>query len=93
MKPRYITCGIRPPFHRGCKRACGICATAWKYPSGATCKFFQLSYDGDRQRIEHEQEQREYKRVVVIPGELPIDAKVYIIEDPDHLTMLLADEY
>ncbi len=53
-------------------------------------QIFRLSCDGGRQRIEHAQEQPEYKHIVVIPGEQPVDAN---IEDPDHITMLLADEY
>ena len=56
-------------------------------------QIFRLACDGSRQRIEHAQEQPEYKHVVVIPDEQPVDAKVYIIEDPDHIIMLLADEY
>ncbi len=91
MKSRYVV--SRAPFRLGCKRSCGICATAWKSPSGITCKSSDLSCDGNRQRIEHAQEQPEYQHVVVIPGEQPVDAKVYIIEDPDHITMLLAEEY
>ena len=31
--------------------------------------------------------------LALAPKYQPIDAKVYIIEDPDHITMLLADEY
>lgn len=46
------------------------------------------------QRIEHEQEQPPYKREYLLPTiENPITAKVYIIDDGDHSTMLLAEEY
>lgn len=83
----------KPQFRLGYKRSYGTCATAWKCPERDYLQIFHLSCDGDHQRIEHAQEQPEYQHVVVIPGEQPVDAKVYIIEDPDHVTMLLADEY
>ena len=46
------------------------------------------------QCIEHEQEQPPYKRKYLLPTiENPITAKVYIIDDGGHSTMLLAEEY
>ena len=46
------------------------------------------------QCIEHEQEQPPYKRKYLLPTfKNPITAKVYIIDDGDHSTMLLAEEY
>ena len=46
------------------------------------------------QCIEHEQEQPPYKWEYLLPTiENPITAKVYIIDDGDHCTMLLAEEY
>ena len=42
----------------------------------------------------HDQEQPPYKREYLLPTiETPITAKVYIIDDGDHSTMLLAEEY
>jgi len=46
------------------------------------------------QCIEHEQEQPPFKRKYLLPTiETPITAKVYIIDDGDHSTMLLAEDY
>ena len=46
------------------------------------------------QCIEHQQEQPPFKREYLLPTvENPITAKVYIIDDGDHRTMLLAEEY
>ena len=46
------------------------------------------------QCIEHEQEQPPFKREYLLPiVENPTTAKVYIIDDGDHSTMLLAEEY
>ena len=45
------------------------------------------------QKIIHEQEQPQFKREYHIPTNHPITAKVYIIDDGEHSTMLLAEEY
>ena len=54
---------------------------------------FRLSRSGGLQCIEHTQEQPDYKKVICVPAEDAIDGKVYIIESPEHVTMLLAEEY
>ncbi len=55
---------------------------------------FRLSVLNGIQRIEHEQEQPPFKREYLLPTiETPITEKVYIIDDGDHSTMLLAEEY
>lgn len=54
---------------------------------------FRLTRSCGMQEIEHTQEQPGYKRVICVPAADAIDAKVYIIEDPEHATMLLAEEY
>lgn len=56
-------------------------------------QIFRLEPFGDMQRITHEQEVPEFKRVYIIPTENPIAAKVYIIDSEEYSTMLLADEY
>lgn len=56
---------------------------------------FRLSNEGGKQKIVHSQEQPDYKREVVFNKTFwePVVAKVYIIDDGDHSTMLLAEEY
>ena len=55
---------------------------------------FRLSVLNGIQCIEHEQEQPPFKRKYLLPTiETPITEKVYIIDDGDHSTMLLAEEY
>lgn len=54
---------------------------------------FNLEAFGEMQRIVHTSENPEYKMEYLIPSESPITAKVYIIDDGDHSTMLLANEY
>ncbi|MBE6861177.1 MAG: hypothetical protein E7499_07885 [Ruminococcus sp.] len=45
------------------------------------------------QRISHSSEEPEYKMEYLMPSEAPITQKVYVIDDGDHSTMLLAEEY
>ena len=55
---------------------------------------FRLSVsDKGTQRIVHEQEEPQYHKEYDIDIENPITAKVYVIDDNDHGTMLLAEEY
>ena len=55
---------------------------------------FRLSVsDKGTQRIVHEQEEPEYRKEYDIQVDTPINAKVYVIDDGDHCTMLLAEEY
>ncbi|MGN1135604.1 MAG: DUF960 domain-containing protein [Oscillospiraceae bacterium] len=55
---------------------------------------FRLSVsDNGTQHIIHEQEEPEYLKEYDIQVDTPINAKVYVIDDGDHCTMLLAEEY
>ncbi len=54
---------------------------------------FNLSDVGNMQRITHTSENPEYKMEYLIPSDTPITVKVYVIDDGDHSTMLLANEY
>ena len=54
---------------------------------------FELSPSGSMQSITHSSEEPKYHRVYMIPSDTPITEKLYIIDDGDHSTMLLASEY
>lgn len=54
---------------------------------------FWLKPFGEMQKIIHTSEQPEYKKVCILPTDQPIDAKIYVIDDDNHTTMLLASEY
>ena len=45
------------------------------------------------QSITHRAEDPEYRKVYRLPSGVPIKEKVYVIDDGDHSTMLLASEY
>ena len=57
---------------------------------------FKLSVKDQKLRIEHSQEQPEYKKEIDIQlsrDEMSISAKLFVIDDGDHSTMLMAEEY
>ena len=59
-------------------------------------QIFTFYVEDNQQKIKHEQEQPPYERVYVCgkaEGMVTITEKVYVIDDGDHITMLLANEY
>ncbi len=56
-------------------------------------QIFDLAPFGGMQQIIHRSEQPEYKKIFLFPSDNPISAKVYVIDDDTHSTMLLAEEY
>lgn len=54
---------------------------------------FALKEIDGKQHIHHFSEQPEYSKEYQISTEKPITAKVYVIDDTDYSTMLLAEEY
>lgn len=54
---------------------------------------FALKEIDGKQHIHHFSEQPEYSKEYQISTEKPITAKIYVIDDTDHSTMLLAEEY
>lgn len=54
---------------------------------------FELTRSEDAQTIIHTQEQPDYRKVLTVPAADTVTEKIYIIEEPDHVTMLLAEEY
>ena len=56
-------------------------------------QIFRLSAENGKQKIIHTQEQPEYSKEYLFPSEEPITAKIFVIDDETHTTMLLAEEY
>ena len=54
---------------------------------------FWLKPFGGMQQVIHTAEEPEYKKILLFPSDDPITAKVYVIDDDTHTTMLLAEEY
>ena len=54
---------------------------------------FNLSVVNGIQRVEHKQEVPEYQNTYSVLMANPVDAKIFVIDDVEHSTMLLAEEY
>ena len=54
---------------------------------------FRLSGKHGLQVIQHTAEQPQFAMTYIAKAKNPVTAKVYIIDDGDHCTMLLAEEY
>ena len=54
---------------------------------------FNLSVVNGIQRVEHKQEVPDYQNTYAVLVANPIDAKIFVIDDGDYSTMLLAEEY
>jgi len=54
---------------------------------------FELNADGNMQKVVHHTEQPEHRQEYLIPSKTPVTEKVYVIDDGEHSTMLLAEEY
>ena len=53
---------------------------------------FRLSKESGLQIIHHTSEQPQFEMTYIAEAEKPVTAKVYIIDDGEHCTMLLAEE-
>ncbi|WP_294411126.1 DUF960 family protein [uncultured Ruminococcus sp.] len=56
-------------------------------------QIFNMEQIGCMQSIIHRSEEPEYRKVYLLPSEKPITEKIYVIDDLDHSTMILATEY
>ena len=54
---------------------------------------FDLEKVGCMQSITHRAEQPEHHKEYLLTSEKPIIEKIYVIDDSDHSTMILASEY
>lgn len=88
---RYITKGVQADIPFELQIFMWDCIKA--VPEPDYLQIIRLSDFNGKQRIIHEQEIPEYKREYLLAVNEPINAKVYIIDDGDHSTMLLAEEY
>ena len=96
---RYLTRGIQYeiPFD--------IQIVLWelidkRVASGARMDYLQIfdlkakgSEEYPVQHLVHKQEQPDYKMEYAIEYKNPVTTKIYVIDDGEHCTMLLAEEY
>lgn len=89
---KYITRGVQTEIPPVLQIFMWDCITALPEPKDYL-QVFRLSSCRGMQSIVHEQEQPEYKKEYLLNFPNPITAKVYVIDNGDHCTMLLAEEY
>ena len=54
---------------------------------------FNLSEENGLQVIQHISEQPEFEMTYITQTDKPVTHKIYIVDDGEHCTMLLAEEY
>ena len=89
---RYLTCGVDSTIPLELQLCLWECVERMPAPKDYL-QVFELKPVGILQSITHRSEEPEYHMEFIIPMENPIAEKVYIIDDGDHSTMLLANEY
>ena len=90
--PRYLTRGVDESI------PLRLQSLLWNLidllpPERDYLQVFSLSPFGGMQQVIHTSEETECKIVLLFPSDAPVTAKVYVIDDSDHCTMLLAEEY
>ena len=89
---RYLTCGVDSTIPIELQLFLWECVERMPAPKDYL-QVFELKPVGSLQSITHRSEEPEYRKVYMIPSDTPITEKLYIIDDGDHSTMLLANEY
>ena len=89
---RYLTKGVQEKIPLELQIFMWECIDKLSEPKDYL-QVFNLSTVGALQRITHTSENPKYKMEYLIPSEKSIAEKIYIIDDGDHSTMLLAEEY
>ena len=89
---RFLTCGVDNTIPLELQLFLWDCVERMPAPKDYL-QVFELSAEGPMQSINHSSEEPEYSMKYLIPSDAPIMSKLYIIDDGDHSTMLLADEY
>ena len=89
---RYLTCEVDSTIPLELQLFMWECVDRLSEPKDYL-QVFELKPSGSMQSITHTSEQPEHHMEYLIPSDTPITEKLYIIDDGDHSTMLLASEY
>ena len=92
---RYLTHGINEQIPINIQLFCWQCYDAAKVTGNYDyLQVFELKQlDEQTQQVEHRQEVPEYKQIYYLKSTNPINQKIFIIEESEYATMLLAEEY
>lgn len=92
-KPRYLTKGVDENIPSVLQMFMWIAIDRMPEPKDYL-QVFKLYVEKGMQVIEHTSEQPEYKMKYILAAyDEFVTAKIYVIDDGDHCTMLLAEEY
>ena len=91
--PRYATRGVNTTVPLELQIILWDCIDSMAVTEKDYLQVFKLTTDGTTQHITHIQEQPPYERTLEFRTENPITAKIFVIDDETHTTMLLAEEY
>lgn len=89
---RFLTCGVDSTIPLDLQLFLWECVERMPAPKDYL-QVFELKPVGNLQSITHSSEEPEYHMEYLLPLGTPIKEKLYIIDDGDHSTMLLANEY
>lgn len=90
---RYATCGIDTEIPLALQLILWKMIDEMEVAQKDYLQVFTLSSENSEQMIIHEQEQPDYRKEYIFSGDCLINAKIFVIDDGDHSTMLLAEEY
>lgn len=93
QNPKYLTHGIQ------CTSSAWLVILLWslidRIPNDKRdyLQLFRLTRANGNQHIVHTQEQPPYSYEMDVPCNDAVNAKIFVIDDQTHSTMLLAEEY
>ncbi|NTZ20974.1 hypothetical protein EXW96_26665 [Paenibacillus sp. JMULE4] len=94
---KYITQGINAEIPAFLQNILWYMIETMEVSEKDYLQIFQLNQASERgvirQRIIHTQEQPPFQKEYIIHTKQIVTAKIYVIDDKTHCTMLLADEY
>ncbi len=91
--PRYVTRGINAEIPLDLQLVLWKMIDEMEVAQKDYLQVFTLSSENSEQMIIHEQEQPDYRKEYVFSTDRLVNAKIFVIDDGDHSTMLLAEEY
>ena len=93
QNPKYLTCGAQRTLPVWLVLLLWHLITRIPDEQRDYLQVFRLQKTTAGQHISHEQEQPPYSYEMDIPCDDAVNAKIFVIDDQTHSTMLLAKEY
>lgn len=91
--PRYSTRGIAETVPILTQIILWDCIDSMSIERKDYLQIFKLTSEKHTQHVKHTQEEPPYERTFTFQSNDPITAKIFVIDDETHTTMLLAEEY